>query len=132
MHGRRAHSRVGAARYRCRRRAAARAPKLAFRARCRSSGHGSRPPRGAATVVCTLATPRFRMHSLVLRWKGGPSMRTAHSTRRALVLLPHAAAVFAFVPAFGAKKNPDYWIATWTTALVIRPAGPPGGLPGGG
>ena len=59
-------------------------------------------------------------------------MRTAHSTRRALVLLPLAAAVFAFVPAFGAKKNPDYWIATWTTALVIRPAGPPGGLPGGG
>jgi len=59
-------------------------------------------------------------------------MRTAHSIRRAPVLLPLAAALVAFVPAFGAKKNPDYWVATWTTALVIRPAGPPGGLPGPG
>ena len=72
------------------------------------------------------------MHSLVLRWKGGPSMRTAHSTRRALFLLPLAAALVVFVPAFGAKKNADYWVATWTTALVIRPVAPPVGAPAAG
>src|SRR4029077_9898818 len=102
------------------------------RARGRSSRHGSRAARGAATGVSTLATPRFRMHSLVLRWKGGPSMRTAHSTRRALFLLPLAGALFVFVPAFGAKKNADYWVATWTTALVLRPVAPPVGAPAAG
>lgn len=59
-------------------------------------------------------------------------MRTAHSTRRALFLLPLAAALVVFVPAFGAKKNADYWVATWTTALVIRPMGPPVGPPAAG
>jgi len=59
-------------------------------------------------------------------------MRTAHSTRRALFLLPLAAALVVFVPAFGAKKNADYWVATWTTALVIRPVGPPVGPPAAG
>ncbi len=59
-------------------------------------------------------------------------MRTAHSARRALVLLPLAVALVAFAPAFGAKRNADYWVATWTTALVIRPVGPPSGPPGAG
>ena len=59
-------------------------------------------------------------------------MRTAHSTRRALFLLPLAATLVVFVPAFGAKKNADYWVATWTTALVIRPMGPPVGPPAAG
>jgi lysophospholipase L1-like esterase len=59
-------------------------------------------------------------------------MRTAHSTRRALFLLPLAATLVVFVPAFGAKKNADYWVATWTTALVIRPVGPPVGPPAAG
>jgi lysophospholipase L1-like esterase len=59
-------------------------------------------------------------------------MRTAHSTRRALVLLPLAVVLVAFAPAFGAKKNADYWVATWTTALVIRPVAPPGGPPAAG
>jgi len=59
-------------------------------------------------------------------------MRTANSARRALFLLPLAAAIVALAPAFGAKKNQDHWVATWTTALVIRPAGPPAGPPAAG
>lgn len=59
-------------------------------------------------------------------------MRTAHPIRRALVLLPLAVVLVAFAPAFGAKKNQDYWVATWTTALVIRPVGPPVGPPAAG
>jgi len=58
-------------------------------------------------------------------------MLTALSARRALVLMPIAVALVAIAPAFGAKKT-DYWVGTWATALVIRPAGPPPGPPGAG
>jgi lysophospholipase L1-like esterase len=50
-------------------------------------------------------------------------MLSAHSVRRARVSIVVALIVLA--PAFGAKKNADNWVATWTTALVIRPVGPP-------
>ena len=59
-------------------------------------------------------------------------MLTAHSTRRIFVLMPIVVALVAMAPASGAKKSSDYWVGTWTTALVIRPAGPPGGPPGAG
>ena len=58
-------------------------------------------------------------------------MLTAHSARRASVLMPIVVALVALAPAFGAKKT-DHWVGTWATALVIRPAGPPGGAPGVG
>ena len=59
-------------------------------------------------------------------------MLTSHSTRRAWVLVPIAVALIAIVPASAAKKSKDYWVGTWATALVIRPAGPPAGPPGAG
>ena len=128
----RARSRAGAARCRCRRRVAARVPRLACRARCRSLRHGSRSARGAATRRFDACYAEVSYALSSTRWKGGPSMRTTHSTRRAWVLLPLAVALVVFVPAFGAKKSADYWVATWTTALVIRPVGPPAGPPAAG
>jgi len=59
-------------------------------------------------------------------------MLTKYSTRRTWVLMPIAIALVAISPAFGAKKSSDYWVGTWATALVIRPAGPPGGPPAAG
>jgi lysophospholipase L1-like esterase len=56
-------------------------------------------------------------------------MLTALSARRGLILMSSVVALVVIAPAFGAKKTSDYWVGTWATALVIRPAGPPGGPP---
>ena len=47
-------------------------------------------------------------------------MPSAHAVRRAL-LLAAASALVTLAPAFAAKKE-ENWVATWATALVIRPA----------
>jgi lysophospholipase L1-like esterase len=50
---------------------------------------------------------------------------------RRVALLAIAAALVTLAPAYGAKRD-DNWVATWATALVIRPApGPPGAAPAG-
>src|SRR5215831_6037601 len=59
-------------------------------------------------------------------------MLTTHSARRALLWVPIAVALVAIAPVFAAKKGQDYWVGTWATALVIRPAGPPSGPPAAG
>jgi lysophospholipase L1-like esterase len=57
-------------------------------------------------------------------------MLAVNSVRRA-VFVALAAALVTLAPAFAAKKE-ENWVATWATALVIRPApGTPGGAPAG-
>jgi lysophospholipase L1-like esterase len=58
-------------------------------------------------------------------------MLAVKAVRRAL-FLALAAAVVTIAPAFAASKKDDNWVATWATALVIRPApGTPGAAPAG-
>jgi len=57
-------------------------------------------------------------------------MLASQLVRRA-ALLAVAAALIALAPAFGKDKD-ENWVATWATALVIRPApGTPGAVPAG-
>jgi lysophospholipase L1-like esterase len=58
-------------------------------------------------------------------------MLATNVVRRALCV-GLAAALVTLAPAFGASKKEENWVATWATALVIRPApGTPGAAPAG-
>ena len=58
-------------------------------------------------------------------------MLAGTAVRRA-VFLTLAGALVALAPAFAASKKEENWVATWATALVIRPApGTPGVAPAG-
>jgi lysophospholipase L1-like esterase len=51
---------------------------------------------------------------------------------RRTLFLAIAAAVVTLAPAFAASKKNENWVATWATALVIRPPpGPPAAAPAG-
>jgi len=58
-------------------------------------------------------------------------MLAVNAFRRVLFVVV-AAALVALAPAFAASKKDENWVATWATALVIRPApGTPGPAPAG-